>query len=316
MDTTEYLVVAAKYRQSQDDMITRFTRKIEENLPKNFEVKTAKGRVGVKVEDFGDDNNSLCYYVEGMEKGALDRIKTVLKNKGINENITDIEHKFPTNSWRKFVLREKKGIWGSSETKMVIELRTLYPIENLPDFNAPVGLPVTSEIESKFSKKAKKGNYIHILGLASLTGFTDDVTEGVRSGLISSGKVLDNVLVGYTDLTKPIHKQLTYTDTWFEDYRDSFTVELSEDFLRKVEKVREKEEKLIKEVMELVEDTFTKVTTDFVTIEDVLKIAKEMHKPRVTGETIEKAFKELSNMGEGTIIKENEKIVAFNFGRR
>jgi len=305
------MVSAIRAKQLELDMITRFTNKMREGVPKVFSVDAPEGPVKVNVDEFGtDDKKNRCYYNPEPDT----EIEKIMRIVGKDRNT--VYNSYPLNVRRYFVLRDKNGLLGKPKTKVIVELRFVNKLEELvkDEMVGPIGLDEILGIVNSCSSGAKRGKYIHLLGLVSPTGFEDDVTGGLWGGLVSSF-VVENVLVGFTDLTKPVEKQLSYTDKWFERHKDYFTVKLADDYKKDAKKEAQREKKKVVLAMEYVREAFTWVTTDFVTIEDVLQTAEKTKKRGLTEDIVIKAFEEMIANGEGTTIKDEGKIVAFNFRR-
>ena len=140
----------------------------------------------------------------------------------------EVTGKLPLNLRSRYVVAEKKyKLFGKEETKVIVEAAVLGHSPDYADNGFDTRSVTLSELLSVLTKhidSAELGNYFHVLGIASATGFDKKVFEHVNSGEfhknfvsryvslclvdLETGEVFynesDERIKAYTDLFKPV----------------------------------------------------------------------------------------------------------------
>jgi hypothetical protein len=98
----------------------------------------------------------------------------------------EVTGKLPLNLRSRYVVAEKRfKLFGKEETKMIIEASLLNHLMDHAENGFDTKSVTLSELLSvltKYIDRAELGNYFHVLGIASVTGFDEKVLEHVNSG--------------------------------------------------------------------------------------------------------------------------------------
>jgi len=140
----------------------------------------------------------------------------------------EVTGKLPLNLRSRYVVAEKKHkLFGKEETKVIVEAAVLGHLLDYGDNGFDTRSVTLSELLSVLTKhidSAEFGNYFHVLGIASVTGFDKKVFEHVNSGEfhknfvsryvslclvdLETGEVFynesDERIKAYIDLFKPV----------------------------------------------------------------------------------------------------------------
>ncbi len=94
--------------------------------------------------------------------------------------------KLPLNLRSRYVVAEKRyKLFGKEETKVIIEVAVLGHLLDYADNGFDTRSVTLSELLSvltRYIDNAELGNYFHVLGVASVTGFDEKVFEHINSG--------------------------------------------------------------------------------------------------------------------------------------
>ncbi len=111
----------------------------------------------------------------------VDRIMKTVK--------TDYEEatgKLPLNLRSRYVVTEKRyKLFGKEEPKLIIEAAVLNHLKSYVENGFDTRRVTLSELLSvltRYIDRAEFGNYFHVLGIASVTGFDEKVFEHINSG--------------------------------------------------------------------------------------------------------------------------------------
>jgi hypothetical protein len=143
-------------------------------------------------------------------------------------NYEEAMRKLPLNLRSRYVVADKKyKLFGKDETKVIIEAAVLGHLLDYAESGFDTRSVTLSELLSvltRYIDSAELGNYFHVLGIASVTGFDKRVFEHVNSGDfhnnfisryvslclvdLETGEVFynesDERIKGYLDLFKPV----------------------------------------------------------------------------------------------------------------
>ncbi|MBC8520690.1 MAG: hypothetical protein H8D26_01680, partial [Methanomicrobia archaeon] len=101
-------------------------------------------------------------------------------------NYEEAMRKLPLNLRSRYVVAEKKyKLFGKEETKVIIEAAVLGHLLDYAENGFDTRSVTLSELLSvltRYIDNAELGNYFHVLGIASVTGFDKKVFEHVNSG--------------------------------------------------------------------------------------------------------------------------------------
>lgn len=152
-----------------------------------------------------------------------DKILNMLKM-----NYDEVTGKLPLNLRSRYVVTEKKyKLFGKEETKVIVDAAVLGHLLDYGENGFDTRSVTLSELLSVLTKhidSAELGNYFHVLGVASVTGFDEKVFEHVNSGEfhknfvsryvslclvdLETGEVFynesDERIKAYIDLFKPV----------------------------------------------------------------------------------------------------------------
>jgi hypothetical protein len=203
--------------------VTRDVAKIQElNYVGRFDVKMigVPRKIYDPIERKEWKIRSMSYHHKFND---VDNILTSLKM-----NYEEAMRKLPLNLRSRYIVAEKKyKLFGEEETKVIIEAAVLGHLLDYAENGFDTRSVTLSELLSvltRYIDSAELGNYFHVLGIASVTGFDKRVFEHVNSGDfhnnfisryvslclvdLETGEVFynesDERIKGYIDLFKPV----------------------------------------------------------------------------------------------------------------
>ncbi len=104
----------------------------------------------------------------------------------VKRDYEEVMRKLPLNLRSRYVVAEKKyKLWGKEETKVILEAAVLGHLRNYAENGFDTRSVTLSELLSvltRYIDNAELGNYFHVLGIASVTGFDKKVFEHLNSG--------------------------------------------------------------------------------------------------------------------------------------
>lgn len=259
---TKRLVTRDVAQIQELNFISRFEKKMSE-LPRKIYRPDQEKEVNVK-------SWSYHYRFDDGDK--------ILSKSGTDYD--EIRQKMPLNLRSRYVVAEKKfKLFGKERTKVVVEAMVLNHLESYLENRFDTQSATLSELLSvltKYIDRADLGNYFHLLGIASSTGWDSKVLEHINSTEFHRNFVSRYVSLCLVDLESG---EVFYnaTDEKAKAYLPLFELELN---VEKVERCKE----LIKKKLSL---------KDYVVLDDVVKEASE------NAAIVKRAFYELENEGIG-----------------
>ena len=148
------------------------------------------GRFDIKMNDLP---KRIDNPLEGKERRInawshhrkFDDVDKILNLNTLKMGYEEATGKLPLNLRSRYVVAEKKyKLFGKEETKVIIEAAVL---GHLPDYDEngfdtkSVTLSELLSVLTRYIDNAELGNYFHVLGIASVTGFDKRVFEHVNS---------------------------------------------------------------------------------------------------------------------------------------
>ena len=133
--------------------------------------------------------------------------------------------KLPLNPRSRYVLAEKKyKLFGKEETKLIIEASLLNHLKDYAENGFDTKSVTLSELLSvltRYIDRAELGNYFHVLGIASVTGWDERVLDYIQSDEFHRNFVNRHVSICLVDLETG---ELSYNkpDSRINDFIDLF----------------------------------------------------------------------------------------------
>lgn len=199
---------------------------------------------------------------------------------GDNTNYAQVEAKNPLNVRLIYLVEEKRfKLFGEKQKKMAIEAISFNHLKEYANYGFDTNRATLSEFLTALStsiKSAELGQYYHVVGIASPTGWDERVVEHLNSKEFASRYVSMNVSVCIID---------SVTGDVFYNPTDNGIVGLIDLFRQEFD--REKVERVKKHVLEKLK------LKDYVVFSDVVEETK------VGREIVNKAFYDLEREGNG-----------------